>query len=55
MKALLAVVLAAGALILGASVSLMSTAAVAHHNTSHSLSQCGSIVCPGPKQTIRGR
>jgi len=59
MKTLLTVALAAGALIFGATVSLMSTAVVAHHNTDHSLAQCGSIICPGPKQappiTPRGR
>jgi hypothetical protein len=59
MKTLLTIVLAVGALVFGATVSLMSGAAVAHHNVTHSLAQCGSIICPGPKQApptvIRGR
>ena len=61
MKTLLTIAFAAGALVLGATVSLMPGAAVAHHNVPHSLAQCGSIVCTGtgtkqaPPTKIRGR
>jgi len=59
MKTLLTIVLAAGALVFGPTVSLMSGAALAHHNVPHSLAQCGSIVCQGGKQApqpiVRGR
>jgi hypothetical protein len=59
MKALLTMAFASGVLVLSASVSLMSGAAVAHHNVPHSLAQCGSITCAGPTKgpptIIRGR
>jgi hypothetical protein len=61
MKKSLAIALAAAALVFGATVSLMSGAAVAHHNVSHSLARCGSVVCSVTKTTqvpstiIRGR
>ena len=61
MRKSLAIVLAAAALMFGATVSLMSGAAVAHHNTQHSLAQCGSVTCMGtqttqvPSTTVRGR
>jgi hypothetical protein len=56
MKTSLAIVLTAAALMLGATVSLTSGAAVAHHNVYHSLGQCGSITwtwaktCAGTEQ-----
>ena len=59
MKTLLTIAFAAGALVLGTTVSLMSGAAVAHHNVPHSLAQCGSVTCMGPTQApptiVRGR
>jgi hypothetical protein len=59
MKTLLTIGFAASALVFGATISLMSGAAVAHHNVPHSLAQCGSITCAGPTKApptiIRGR
>lgn len=61
MRALFAIALAAATLMLGVTLSLMSSAAVAHHNASHSLGQCGLVVCPGtkkppvPRTTLSGR
>ena len=54
MKTLLAVALAAAVLMFGAAASLMSGAAVAHHNVYHSLGKCGIVECPKPKQTPSG-
>lgn len=34
-------------LVFGATMGAVPGTAVAHHNTSHSLAQCGSIVCAG--------
>lgn len=60
MKTSLAILLAGAALVFGATVSLMSGGAVAHHNTQHSLAQCGSVICSGtqskvPSSVVRGR
>jgi hypothetical protein len=56
---LITIAFATAALVLGATVSLMSGTAVAHHNVPHSLAQCGAVTCLGatqaPPTIIRGR